>query len=132
MSDFYMCSNCDTQHQTAEEAMECCMCESCAAKDKCIKELTEENELLAKRIDDQKEGLAKYEAQLDALQQQVCDECDPDDYGWKYNAVEGRHPCTCIVESGAYQELKQQLDAVRKAFNIPDWQDCVNEGGPGG
>jgi len=70
--------------------------------------------------------------EIDELQQQVCDECDPDNYGWKHNAVEGRHPCTCIVESGAYQELKQQLDAVRKAFNIPDWQDCVNEGGPGG
>jgi hypothetical protein len=27
---FYMCSNCDTDHDTAEEAIECCQCERCA------------------------------------------------------------------------------------------------------
>ena len=49
---------------------------------------------------------------IEELEQQVCDECDPDDYGWVYNAVEGRAPCTCIIESGAYQELQAKLAAT--------------------
>lgn len=47
------------------------------------------------------------------LERQVCDQCSPDDYGWNYNAVEGRIPCVCITESGAYQELEATLARVK-------------------
>ena len=50
---------------------------------------------------------------IEELQQQVCDECSPDDYGWNYNAVEGRVPCVCIIESGAYQELEAENAILR-------------------
>ena len=30
-----------------------------------------------------------------------------------------------VAEAGI-TELETQLDKVRDAFNIPDWQDCVN------
>lgn len=49
--------------------------------------------------------LERLQSKVEELEQQVCDECSPDDYGWNYNAVEGRVPCVCITESGAYQEL---------------------------
>ena len=53
--------------------------------------------------------IKELDTKNEKLCQQVCDECSPDDYGWKYNRVDGKHPCTCIVESGAYQELKSKL-----------------------
>ncbi len=48
------------------------------------------------------------------LEQNICDECSPDDYGWKHNRVDGKHPCTCITESGAYQELLAEVKRLRK------------------
>ena len=50
--------------------------------------------------------IKELEAENEQLSQQICDECSPDDYGWNYNAVEGRVPCVCITESGAYQKLE--------------------------
>jgi hypothetical protein len=58
--------------------------------------------------------LARLEARVEELEQQVCDECSPDDYGWNYNAVEGRVPCVCITESGAYQELLARVKEQEK------------------
>ena len=57
-----------------------------------------------------RQRIAGLEAEVGEISQNVCDECSPEDYGWNYNAVEGRVPCVCIAESGAYQELKSAYD----------------------
>ena len=63
--------------------------------------------------------IAKLESQLDdrnkrieEMEAQICDECSPDDRGWAYNAIEGRVPCTCIIETEAWQELQAQLEQI--------------------
>ena len=71
-----------------------------------------------KRITELQSRLKAVEQENEGLSQNICDECEPgENYGWKFNAVEGRHPCTCIEESGAYQELASRLKAVE---GLPD------------
>ena len=54
------------------------------------------------------------------LEQQVCDQCSPDDYGWNYNAEEGRVPCVCIIESEAYAELEAENRIFRSTESVDD------------
>ena len=59
---------------------------------------------------------SELQAEIEKLSQQVCDECSPDDYGWVENRVEGRVPCVCITESGAYQALEAEIKELREAL----------------
>jgi hypothetical protein len=55
--------------------------------------------------------------ELEELHQNTCDECSAEDYGWNYNRVEGRVPCVCITESGAYQELESKISELERSKN---------------
>ena len=51
-------------------------------------------------------------AEVERLKQHVCDGCLDESgapTGWKSNAIEGRHVCACIGESGPYEE---QMDRI--------------------
>lgn len=74
----------------------------------------------ASQIIASKKRIAELEAENEQLSQQICDECSPDDYGWNYNAVEGRVPCVCIIESGAYQELEAENRIFRSTESVDD------------
>ena len=71
-------------------------------------------------------------AELERLQENVCDECDGD--GWCYNRVEGRHPCVCMTEAEPYQILQKELAALRSELfecrealaEVRVWKDCAN------
>ena len=58
------------------------------------------------------------------LESNVCDECSPDDYGWNYNRVDGRVPCVCIAESGAYQELEVKTNRFEELLVCCSVQLC--------
>lgn len=60
------------------------------------------------QLERETEGLRK---ERDELAERVCDECNGD--GWKYNRVEGRHPCVCVEEAEPYQLLETELETLR-------------------
>jgi hypothetical protein len=53
--------------------------------------------------------------QNEELSQRVCDDCDPENYGWVFNRVEGRGACTCMLEAEPFQILLTALETIRKA-----------------
>ena len=75
-------------------------------------------------ITELKQENSRLKQELEELRQNVCDECSPDDYGWNYNRVEGRVPCVCITESGAYQELKSKLKELEYDDDIGNCHKC--------
>ena len=63
------------------------------------------------------EDCAAVERERDELLQHVCDECRDETgspTGWVENRVEGRVPCTCMLEAEPYQHLQRERDALRR------------------
>jgi hypothetical protein len=56
--------------------------------------------------------LSAYKAGLEHNEQNVCDECDPENYGWVFNRVEGRGACTCMLEAEPFQILLKALGKI--------------------
>lgn len=54
-------------------------------------------------------------ATIERLEQNTCDVCSPEDYGWQHNRVEGRVPCICMEEAEPYQILKAEIERLREA-----------------
>jgi len=80
------------------------------------------------RFFETKAKLAEVIAENEELSQKVCDECldgspeeYPNTYGWNYNRVEGWHSCSCVEESGPYQQLKDKLaEATEERDNLKE------------
>lgn len=56
--------------------------------------------------------IVKLHAENEKLAQNVCDECDPENYGWVFNRVEGRGACTCMLEAEPFQILLKALERI--------------------
>ena len=46
------------------------------------------------------------------LEQRICDECDPDNYGWIFNRVGGKAACGCMTEAEPFQILREALEQI--------------------
>lgn len=53
-------------------------------------------------------------AEIDGLEQNVCDSCSPDNYGWIFNRIEGKAACGCMTEAEPFQILLNALDKIAK------------------
>jgi hypothetical protein len=79
-------------------------------QNKTIVELGEENFRLLAEIEE-------LTAENEELNQNVCGECDSENYGWVFNRVEGRGACTCMLEAEPFQILKDALDKLARLGN---------------
>jgi hypothetical protein len=93
-------SNTPRTYMAAAEGLMCLMAEAEEMETSLI-HVTKERDRLLDDIEKSGTDLAAKSAEVEELQQQVCDECNGD--GWCENRVEGRVPCVCVNEKEAYQ-----------------------------
>ena len=81
--------------------------------------------------------VAEQKQRIDELEQNICDECTDEQgtpTGWIENRVEGKAPCTCMIEAEPYQvlvreneELKAHVDRLINAEHCPNYK-CNDSG----
>jgi hypothetical protein len=59
--------------------------------------------------------LERVQKENKELEQRCCFECDPDNYGWIFNRVEGKAVCGCISESEPFQIVETALAEILHA-----------------
>ena len=71
--------------------------------------------------------ITTFAAENEKLNQQVCDECDPENYGWVHNRVEGRGACTCMIEAEPFQILLKALEKIADPNGPQSGVGCAME-----
>lgn len=61
--------------------------------------------------------LERLQKENEQLSLDVCGECDPANYGWIFNRVEGKAACGCMLEAEPFQILLKALDKLARLGN---------------